>query len=213
MAPSSHAQPLQTSKAAPASRALKGRDLISIGIFTAIYFVINFAFMLCGGIHPLLWVLMPIFIALFTGIPFMLMCAKVQKPGAVLIMGLITALIYFATGSFTPFILGLFAVTCVVAEVIRAVTHYGSFKGNTVAFAFFGLGMCGSPLPIWAFRESFFAQIASQGMSAEYISTLDAVTGMPMLFVMVIGTFVAGFIGAYVARVLFKKHFEKAGLV
>lgn len=65
-------------------KMLKGRELITIGIFSAIYFVINFAFMLLSGLHPVLWILMPAFIALFSGIPFMLMCAKVQKPGAVL---------------------------------------------------------------------------------------------------------------------------------
>ncbi|MFR4803913.1 MAG: MptD family putative ECF transporter S component [Eggerthellaceae bacterium] len=70
-------------------KVLKGRDLINIGIFTAIYFVIQFVFMLCGGIHPALWVFMPALDGLFAGIPFMLMCAKVQKPGAVVIMGLI----------------------------------------------------------------------------------------------------------------------------
>ena len=39
-------------------KKLKGKDLITIGIFSAIYFVINFAFMLLGGIHPVLWMLM-----------------------------------------------------------------------------------------------------------------------------------------------------------
>lgn len=62
------------------SKALKGKDLITIGIFSAIYFVINFVFMLLSGLHPILWILMPALIALFSGIPFMLMCAKVQKP-------------------------------------------------------------------------------------------------------------------------------------
>ena len=33
-------------------RKLKGKDLITIGIFSAIYFVINFAFMLLGGYSP-----------------------------------------------------------------------------------------------------------------------------------------------------------------
>ena len=61
-------------------KTLKGKDLITIGIFSAIYFVINLAFMLMGGLHPVMWILMPGFIALFSGIPFMLMCAKVQKP-------------------------------------------------------------------------------------------------------------------------------------
>lgn len=62
------------------SRGMSGKDVITVGIFSAIYFVINFAFMLLGGIHPVLWMLMPGFIAVFAGIPFMLMVAKVQKP-------------------------------------------------------------------------------------------------------------------------------------
>ncbi|MFR1637766.1 MAG: MptD family putative ECF transporter S component [Eggerthellaceae bacterium] len=44
------------------------RDLINIGIFTAIYFVIQFVFMLCGGIHPALWVFMLALDELFAGI-------------------------------------------------------------------------------------------------------------------------------------------------
>lgn len=196
-----------------AGTALKGRDLISVGIYSAIYFVLNFACMLISGFHPLIWIFMPALIAVLTGIPFILMCVKVPKFGGALIMGLITSLIYFATGTFTPFIVGLMLVMCLIAEGIRYATHYLSFKGNVVAFAFFGLGMCGSPLPIWIMRDSFFAQISAQGMPADYVSTLAAVTGDFMLPVMFIATFVCGFVGAFIAKGLFKKHFEKAGLV
>ena len=73
--------------------------------------------------------------------------------------------------------------------------------------------MCGSPLPIWVFHDSFMAQISAQGMSAEYCATLDALASAPVLVAMLAGTFVAGLAGAAIARVLFKKHFEKAGLV
>ena len=38
------------------SRGMSGKDVITVGIFSAIYFVINFAFMLLGGLHPLLWI-------------------------------------------------------------------------------------------------------------------------------------------------------------
>lgn len=81
-----------------ASRGLKGRDLITVGIFTALYFVINFLFMLLSGLHPYLWVFMPAIDALFAGIPFMLACAKVPKFGTVLIIGMVPSLIYFITG-------------------------------------------------------------------------------------------------------------------
>ncbi len=121
------------------------------------------SFMLLGGIHPVLWMLMPGFIAVFAGIPFMLMVAKVQKTGAVFLMGLITALIYFVTGQFTLVILISMASTCILGEVVRVVTRYNSFKGNSIAYVIFSLGMVGSPLPIWLFKSDFLAQITEQG--------------------------------------------------
>jgi len=42
-------------------KMLKGRGLITIGIFSAIYFVINFAFMLMGGLRPVMWILICVF--------------------------------------------------------------------------------------------------------------------------------------------------------
>lgn len=195
-----------------ASRGLKGRDLITVGIFTALYFVINFLFMLLSGLHRYLWVFMPAIDALFAGIPFMLACAKVPKFGTVLIIGMVPSLIYFITGMFTPLILGLMLASCVVAEIIRAATRYESFAGNAVAYAVFGFGMCGSPLPLWAFHDSFVAQIAGQGMGADYLTTLETAANPGMLVAMFAATFVAGLIGAYIARGMFKKHFVKAGL-
>lgn len=195
------------------SRALKGRDLITIGIFTALYFVVNFVCMLLSGLHPYLWVFMPALDALLAGIPFMLACAKVPKSGTVLIMGMVPSLVYFITGMFTPLILGMMVGACVVAEVIRAATKYRSFAGNTFAYAVFGFGMCGSPLPLWVFHDSFVSQIAEQGMGADYLASLDALSTTPMLIAMFAVTIVAGLAGAYIARCLFKKHFEKAGLV
>lgn len=194
-------------------KGLKGKDLITIGIFSAIYFVINFAFMLLGGIHPVLWMLMPGFIAVFVGIPFMLMAAKVQKPGAVFLMGLITALIYFVTGQFTLVILISMASACILAEVVRCMTKYDSFKGNAVSYVIFSLGMTGSPLPIWLFKADFLAQITEQGMPADYVTAVEALSSNAMLAVLFVAPVIGGIIGAFIAKELFKKHFVKAGIV
>ena len=169
------------------SRGMSGKDVITVGIFSAIYFVINFAFMLLGGLHPLLWILMPGFIALFTGIPYLMMCAKVQKVGSVLLMGLITGLIYYVTGQFTVVIL--------------------------VSFVLFSVGMVGSPLPIWLMREDFLRQITEQGMPADYVNTLAALSSNGMLIVLFLAPVVGAVIGGILARAMFRKHFEKAGLV
>lgn len=163
-------------------KKLKGKDLITIGIFSAIYFVINFAFMLLGGIHPVLWILM-------------------------------TALIYFATGQFTLVILISMASTCILAEIVRAVTKYNSFHGNSIAYVIFSLGMVGSPLPIWLFKADFLAQITEQGMPADYVAAVEALSSNAMLIVLFVAPIIGGIIGAFIARGLFKKHFVKAGIV
>ena len=105
------------------SRKLTGRDLITIGIFSAIYFILNLAAMITGFV-PVLWLLLPGVAGILTGIPFMLMESKVRKPGAVLIMGAITALLYFVTGQFTVLLLITFAAACILSEVYRAFTKY-----------------------------------------------------------------------------------------
>lgn len=195
------------------SRGMSGKDVITVGIFSAIYFVINFAFMLLGGLHPLLWILMPGFIALFTGIPYLMMCAKVQKVGSVLLMGLITGLIYYVTGQFTVVILVSFVLACGLAEITRVITHYRSMAGNLVSFVLFSVGMVGSPLPIWLMLEDFLRQITEQGMPADYVNTLAALSSNGMLIVLFLAPVVGAIIGGILARAMFRKHFEKAGLV
>lgn len=195
------------------SRKMQGKDLITVGIFSAIYFVVNFIFMVSGGIHPILWILMPGTIALFAGVPYMLMIAKVQKPGAVFLMGLITGLIYFATGQFTVVILIFMVVSCGLAELTRYLTKYNSLSGNYLSYIFFSYGMVGSPLPIWLFKESFLAQISEQGLPADYVAAVEALSSNWMLIVLFVAPAVGAIIGAIIARALFKKHFEKAGIV
>lgn len=195
------------------SRVLKGKDLITIGIFTAIYFVINFIVMVASGISPVTWILMPGFIALLTGVPFMIMVSKVQKTGAVFIMGLIPGILYYITGQFTVVILLTLIVSSIIAELIRYITKYRSYVGNMVAFVFFSLGMIGSPLPIWLFRDSFFAQIKEQGMSGDYIANLEAVASTQMLIVLIVAPIVGAIIGGIITKGLFQKHFQKAGIV
>lgn len=169
--------------------------------------------MLSGGIHPILWILMPGSIALLTGIPYMLMAAKVQKPGAVFLMGLITGLIYFATGQFTVVILISMVLGCGLAELIRYLTKYNTFLGNSLSFILFSYGMVGSPLPIWLFKKSFLAQIREQGMPADYVSSVEILSSGRMLIVLFAAPLIGAVIGIIIARALIKKHFAKAGIV
>lgn len=57
---------------------LQVKDLINAGIFTAIYFVVMFAAGMLGYI-PVLFILLPAYLPIITGIPFMLFLTKVRN--------------------------------------------------------------------------------------------------------------------------------------
>lgn len=59
--------PARPSEEGRDSRGLKGRDLITVGIFTALYFAVTMIPMLLAGLHPLLWVLFPGLAAVLAG--------------------------------------------------------------------------------------------------------------------------------------------------
>lgn len=193
-------------------RRLTGKDLINIGIFSAIYFVLSFVGMFLG-IVPILWILMPGVVAVLTGIPFLLISSKVQKPGVFLLMGGIVALLYYLTGQFTLLIPVTFALGAVLSEIVRRLFRYQSFRGNSISLICFSYGMVGSPLPVWLFREEFFAKISSQGIPSDYIETLRSFSTYPMLALLLVSPIVGGIIGSFLAKSIFKKHFEKAGIL
>ena len=53
---------------------------MTIGIYTAIYFMVNVIVMVCGGFAPLVWIFMPTILSLICGVIYMPLMAKVQKP-------------------------------------------------------------------------------------------------------------------------------------
>ena len=79
---------------------LKVKDLVNIGIFSALYMVISMIVMIPVGIAPILWLIWPGIAGLFGGAFFTLLMTKVPKQGAALILAIITGLLYFATGEF-----------------------------------------------------------------------------------------------------------------
>ena len=191
-------------------KMLKGRDLITTGIFFALYFILTMIPMFISGISPFIWVLFPGLAAILGSIPFMLLCARVQKPGAILIMGTVMA-IFCAMGYFI-LAFGLFFGGALVAEAIRWATGYRSWWGNAVAFMFFSLGWMSSPLPMWLFHDQFMVKISGMGMQAEYVAACEAVAAPPFMVLCIGFTLVGAVIGVFLTRALFKKHFLKAGL-
>ena len=60
------------------------KDLITVGIFTTLYFAITFA-VACIGFIPIFMVFMPLLVPIFAGIPLMLYFSKIKYFGMVTI--------------------------------------------------------------------------------------------------------------------------------
>ena len=187
---------------------LSGKDLIHVGIYSAIYFVVIMALAMLGYIPvmmPLLCVIGPI----IGGIPFMLFLTKVKKFGMILIMSIIMGIMMALTG------MGLYSlpvavVSGLLAELVWKRANYSKAGSSIVVCGFFNIWMWGNFLPLFLNPAGYFSTRTEFG--TDYEAALTALLPPWMNPVLLITCFVCGMIGGLLGRRLLKKHFIKAGI-
>lgn len=188
---------------------LNGRDLINIGIYSAIYFVVVMAFAMLGLI-PIFLILLSSMIGIIGGIPFMLFLTKVKKPGMIFIMSLIMGILMFVTGM-TWMPIPFAAVTGFLAEMAYHSGGYKSVSKAVLASGIFSLWAVGNYLPLFLQRDQYFADRSDYGQ--DYVDAVVRMTPNWMFVMLIVMTFVCGIIGGLIGKALLKKHFAKAGIV
>jgi len=190
-------------------KKLKIKDLVTIGVFAVIYVVIIFALGMIGFL-PVLYLVYPALLGIVSGTVIMLFMAKVQKPWAVLILGMLTSVLMMVEGNTYLLIIHSFVVM-LIAELIIRVGNYNSFKYNMLSFAIFNTWICGSLMQmLWA-REKYI-EIAMV-MGEDYVNALIKLVTYPNMALVYLGAILGGLIGANIGRILLKKHFIKAGII
>lgn len=190
-------------------KKLKIKDLVTIGVFAVIYSVVMFGVGMIGLI-PVLFLVYPTVLGIVSGTIVMLFMAKVQKPWGLFIFGILAPLFMFAMGhTYVLAVHGL--VIMFIAEMIRRAGGFSSYKYNTAAFAVFNTWICGSLMQmLWA-KEKYIE--LSMMMGKEYTDALERLITYPHMALVYAGALAGGVIGAYIGRLLLKKHFEKAGII
>ena len=188
---------------------LKIKDLVTIGVFAVIYFVVMFGVGMIG-IIPIMFLVYPTILGIVSGTVIMLFMAKVQKPWALFILGMLSPLIMFVGGHTYALVVHAFVVM-LIAEMIRRAGNYNSFKYNLLAFAVFNTWICGSLMQmLWA-RQKYIE--VSMMMGKEYVDALVKLITYPHMALVYAGAIIGGIIGAVIGKALLKKHFMKAGIV
>ena len=192
------------------TKKLKVKDLVSIGVFAVIYFVLMFGVGMMGMI-PILFLIYPTVLGIVAGTVIMLFMAKVQKPWALFILGMISPLVMFAMGhTYVVAVLSLIVMT--IAELIRKIGNYNSFKYNMLSYAVFSIWICSSMMQMLLAKEKYL-EMSIEMMGKDYVDAMEKLITYPHMALVALGAFLGGIIGAYIGKALLKKHFEKAGIV
>lgn len=188
-------------------------DLISVGVFTALYFVlVTVATFTCALLPGVGNIVLPALAALISGSVYMLLAAKLQKFGGITIMGLVMGLFFFVSGHF---VLSFAAnIVCgLLADLIAARGKFRNEKLLLVSYAVFSYGLTGPILPLWFMKDAYIANLTARGKDAAYIDTLFAPINNGSFVATMAAILVCAVLGGLFGQRMMKKHFEKAGIV
>lgn len=191
---------------------LQAKDFITIGIFTALLFVVEFACGILGFIHPYIVASYVIMIPIVGSVPMMLFYTKIEKFGMISIMSVLLAIIMFVTGMGylgAPLIIA----AGVIADLIAKSGGYKSFKKTVLSHGVFCLWICANYFPVIVTADSYRKNLVDGGYSTEYCDSLFRAINSKTIAVLLILCFIFGIIGAFIGKAVVKKHFEKAGIV
>ena len=188
-------------------------DLISVGVFTALYFVlVTVATFTCALLPGVGNIVLPALAALISGSVYMLLAAKLQKFGGITIMGLVMGLFFFVSGHF---VLSFAAnIVCgLLSDLIAARDKFRSKKLLLVSYVVFSYGLTGPILPLWFMKDAYIANLTARGKDAAYIDTLFAPINNGSFVAAMAAILVCAVLGGLFGQRMMKKHFEKAGIV
>lgn len=189
-------------------------DLISIGVFTALYFVlVTIATFASVAIFPgFNNVVLPAFCALISGCVYTLLVVKLQKFGGISVMGIVMGLFFIISGHF---IISFAAniVMGIVADCVAKVGKYKSKKWIILSYVLFSYGLFGPVIPMWFMKDAYVANLVARGKDAVYIAELFANINMVTFVLAVVATLICALVGGWFGMKMIKKHFVKAGIV
>ena len=191
---------------------LNGKDLLNVGIFTAVYFVLNLLVAAVLGLIPAVSMLVPLVSSFILGIPMMLYFMKIKKFGMVLITYIVYGVLLALAGvGIYTLILGI--VFALIAELLLRLGKYQKPNLAILAFAIASIGANGNVLSmVLASTEYLEGKAATYG--SEYMQQMQSYFSewwvLPLL---ALSAFLGGLLGGLLGKSVFKKHFIRSGVL
>lgn len=190
------------------------KDLISVGVYTALYFImVAISALLVVFIIPgYSYVFIPVISALLSGSIFMLMVAKVPRFGAITIMGSIMGIFFFIMGRF-PGALFICIAIALIADGVAYLMHYKNKKGLLLSYLIFSFSTIGPVIPMFIFPSLYISKLVEVGHDASYIEGVFSSISQNTFFILIIGIVIAAVVGGVFGQKMMDKHFKRAGII
>jgi len=190
------------------------KDLISVGVYTALYFImVAISALLVVFIIPgYSYVFIPVISALLSGSIFMLMVAKVPRFGAITIMGSIMGVFFFIMGRF-PGALFICIAIALIADGVAYLMHYKNKKGLLLSYLIFSFSTIGPVIPMFIFPSLYISKLVEVGHDASYIEGVFSSISQNTFFILIIGIVIAAVVGGVFGQKMMNKHFKRAGII
>lgn len=206
MSSSTRTRPL----AAPA-KGLAPRDLINIGVFSAIYFAVTFIGAMIGFLGPVMMFVGFALSVLINGTVIMLFLARTRVLGALTIMGLVVGILMVLMGH-VWYTLAVTPVLGILADLIVRSGRYRSGALNVLAYGVFSLWMVTPLMPIIFQADAYFAQSA-QDMGQAYADSMRRLVTPWFIAGWAVVEFLISVVSAWIGTRILRKHFVRAGIV
>lgn len=190
---------------------LQAKDLINVGLFTVLYFVLGCCVAIPIGFVPIFLPILGALWTLVTGIPFMLFAVRARKFGMVTIMAVLSGFLMGVTGmGFWGILTG--AISGVLGDLIMKSGNYQSSKKTLLGYGVFSLWMIGTYIPMYFMVGQSRADFA-KSFGDEYADKVMSVMPMWSIVLVIASIFLCALLGGVIGKAILKKHFVKAGIV
>lgn len=198
--------------AAPRASIVTPRNLINVGIFTALYYAALAITVPIGLIHPALMFVGSLLGLLINAIVCMLYIAKTRAPGAYTLMGLIVGLLMLINHPWITIIIS--TSLGAAADAVAYSGRYTRTVTNALSYAVFSVWMISPLLPILWASDEYFANLHERmdSRNADYATTFQSIFTVPHILIWAGVVFAFSFGAGLVGVRIFRKHFVRAGV-
>ena len=193
-------------------KGLTVKDLITTGIFSALFVVFTLAGGMFFAMNPVLTFYMPFATGLICGPIYLFLVAKVHKRWSITILGALVGIIMFATGMHWAMALG-YVVMGIIADILAGTGEYKSKRKNILSYMLLSLGATGSYLVYFMDPVGWAGTMLKNGTDQSYINVMNASAPSRLPLVIIAGTLIMACISGIIGYRMLKKQFEKAGLL